>query len=147
MARADILQAGRTATDFKAELPEFEDVPNAEVTRFLKLAQEIHYRSDRAVMYCAAHIMTVDSDNDLTVTDTGVIDSNISVTDAQIQSVTLGPKTISYFDQNAQNNRSSSSGRSAADQLKLTYFNQTNYGKLYLILESKASAVRPFRVF
>lgn len=111
---------------FRDELPEFSEtvLSNNDAKRYLAAALEIHSLSQRATIYCAAHLYSL--------AETEQPDGGVGQDDGgavSVQSQTIGNQTITY----AQAADMSSSERSS-------YFNRTPYGRLFLIFENRATA-------
>lgn len=101
-----------TLTDFRNQFSEFSTRSDAEVNRVLEEACHIHSARKLATLFCAAHLL--------------VLNSNIAEgekTSGEIESAGTGPLRVSYKTQ-AENGRD-------------VFFTSTNYGRRFLTLEKR----------
>ena len=104
-------------TWFREEFPEFDDVIDQSVETWLGHAAEIHSLSKTATLYLAAHLVALDREESGQVVDHGA---------GVITSETIGPKSVTYMNQ----------ARSGDE----VFFARTEYGRLFLTLERRATA-------
>jgi len=111
MATASQLTACRT------ELSEFADTatyPDAKIERFYDLALKIHGLVEEATIYCAAHLMVLTDDETEEPIDYG--------TRGQVSEQSVGAQSIKF-----------------ADEGRDKYFGRTMYGRMFLMLEERAT--------
>lgn len=103
-------------TRFREDFPEFSDVSDSEVERWLETAREIHSLSETATLHLAAHLLALSQE------DSGGVDDGAGVVTAE----SIGPKSVSY--------------RTQAESGQDVFFERTRYGRTFLVLERRATA-------
>ncbi len=100
---------------FRKEFPEFSEVTDDAVQRWIERASEIHATSETATLYLAAHLVAVDRE------DSGVDDGA-----GVVVGESVGPKSVQY--------------KTQAESGDQAFFARTKYGRLFLTLERRATA-------
>ena len=105
--------------DFREMFPEFgvADYTDDVVVGWIETARAIHALSDRALIWCAAHLLALDRDEGRE-TDGGA---------GIIQSESIGPMRLTFQTQ-------------AKDQREV-FFSRTSYGRMFLQLEHRTPAM------
>ena len=112
-----------TAAEFREHFPPpaFESIPDALVETRIVEALRIHRWSELAVLYCTAHLLTLDAEN------VAAHDGGSGVVDSEA----LGPKQVSYVTQ-----------ASAEATARAAFFSTTSYGRRFLALEEATPRAR-----
>ena len=106
--------AEATLKGFREQFPEFptNKVEDSAIERVLEEALELHSLSKRATLFCAAHLLTLETDRAAGLNRRG-----------EIASGGAGPLRASY--------------RTQADNGWEAFFTRTEYGRRFLILEQR----------
>ena len=59
------METQKLLTEFRAQFPEFgiDDYPDGAVLGWIETARDIHSVSERALLWCAAHLIALDRDD------------------------------------------------------------------------------------
>lgn len=101
-----------TVAQFRANFNEFASTSDADVERAIDDAEQIHSIRLRAQLYCAAHILALEAEDDAA---------------GEIQSEGVGPLRVSYMTQ--------------AERGRDAFFTATKYGRRFLALERRTPSV------
>lgn len=115
--------ADLTPANVREEAPELGAVADDTLSRALAVALDIHSRSPRATVYCAAHIVSLWAEEN--ASGPAGVDDRGGVVVAE----TAGPLEAEYLPQ-AENERE-------------VFFARTPYGRMFLTLERRSTAFTP----
>ena len=109
-----------TVAEFRERFAEFAQTTDAEITRAIDDAGVLHAVTTRGRLYCAAHLLAIDSD------DEGLagVDGGSGV----VKSEAIGPLKIEYVPQ---------VGETEAD----VFYGTTRYGRRLLALEDRTPSL------
>ena len=99
--------------DFRAQFPEFDGMDEPVVLQWLETARDIHALSDRALIWCAAHLIVLDRDEERQI-DRGT---------GEVEEDRAGPKRVRF--------------RAQTRDERDTFFTRTRYGRMFLQLERR----------
>ena len=114
---------------FRSEFPEFteDDYPDSVVSRWIGVASEISDISSRATIYLAAHFISLNytpSDGETVLEADGGI--------REVKREEAGPLEVEYFPSSETTNTS--------DRYASENFDRTEYGRIFVTLERRATA-------
>lgn len=116
--------ADLTTAHLREEVPALASVAEDVLSRALIVALEIHTLSPLATVYCAAHLVSLWADEDASTNPAGVDDRG-----GVVIAETAGPIEAEYMPQ--------------AEGGHEVFFARTPYGRMFLMLERRATAFTP----
>lgn len=111
-------------TLFRQQFPELSAVTDADVDRHMTLAREIHALKDLATVHLAAHLHVLEAAE--RPTGGAKIDGGSGLVTTQ----SVGAMSVSY-------------SRDMTRQDREAYFARSAYGRMFLVLEQRATATTP----
>ena len=118
-----------TVSDFRHQFAEFASTSDAAIQLALNEACLIHSVRELATLYCCAHLLSVPG---IGGGSSGGGMGQV-VVHGQVSSKKVGPLAVTYSTQD----RSGSTTSTAGGQLHYDFFSRTEYGRHFLVLESR----------
>ena len=102
---------------FRERFPEFGWCGDSAIETMLELAGEMHSLSETATLYLAGHLIKLDREEGRNGVDEGA---------GVVTNESIGPKTVQY--------------KTQAERESDVFFERTPYGRMFLVLEKRATA-------
>lgn len=112
---------------FREQFPEFSGVPDADIGKYIVLAEGIHTACPMATVYLAAHLLTVLTADNVGVAGSGGANVDGGGSAREVMSETANKVSTTFAGM--------STGK-AGD----SYFTSTAYGRMYIVLRDSCVA-------